>query len=63
VSFENTAAFQWLKDHRVLYGISLSYPKYKIEVTGYIYEPWHYRYLGDNLWRRQEYNPFAFYTR
>jgi D-alanyl-D-alanine carboxypeptidase len=62
-SFENTAAFQWLKSHRVQYGISLSYPKYKIEVTGYIYEPWHYRYLGENLWQRQEHNPFAFYTR
>jgi D-alanyl-D-alanine carboxypeptidase len=62
-SFENTTAFRWLKEHRIQYGISLSYPKYKIEVTGYIYEPWHYRYLGENLWLRQEYNPFAFYTR
>jgi LAS superfamily LD-carboxypeptidase LdcB len=61
--FENTAAFQWLKHHRVRYGISLSYPTYKVEVTGYIYEPWHYRYLGKNLWQRQEYSSFTFYAR
>jgi len=62
-AFENTMAFQWLKHHRVQYGISLTYPKHKIQVTGYIYEPWHYRYMGENMWQRQEYNPFTFYAR
>jgi LAS superfamily LD-carboxypeptidase LdcB len=61
--FENTAAYQWLKHHRVRYGISLSYPMYKIQVTGYVYEPWHYRYLGKNLWQRQEHSSFTFYAR
>jgi D-alanyl-D-alanine carboxypeptidase len=61
--FENTAAFRWLKEHRVRYGISLSYPRYKIEVTGYIYEPWHYRYLGEDLWQRHDHHHFPFYAR
>lgn len=48
--FENTAAFLWLKDHIPLYGIFLSYPKYKARITGYIYEPWHFRYWGEDRW-------------
>ena len=45
-SFENTAAFRWLKAHCAEYGFILRYPKEKEEVTGVIYEPWHYRYVG-----------------
>ena len=28
------------------YGYILRYPKGKEYITGYIYEPWHYRYVG-----------------
>ncbi len=49
-SFDQTEAFRWLMDHMTDYGISLSYPKYKETVTGYIYEPWHYRYWGGKRW-------------
>ncbi len=45
-SFENTAAFAWLKAHCAEYGFILRYPKEKEDVTGVIYEPWHYRYVG-----------------
>ena len=31
------------------YGFILRYPKGKEEITGYSYEPWHYRYLGVEL--------------
>ncbi len=48
--FESTAAFEWLKRNSYRYGISHSYPKHKERVTGYIYEPWHFRYWGEDRW-------------
>lgn len=45
-SFENTAAFKWLKDNAHLFGFILRYPSDKVSVTGYSYEPWHYRFVG-----------------
>ncbi len=45
-SFDNTPAFAWLKAHCAEYGFILRYPKEKEDVTGVIYEPWHYRYVG-----------------
>jgi len=41
-----TAAQQWLMAHSWEYGFILRYPTDKSEVTGIIYEPWHYRYVG-----------------
>ncbi|MCT8137562.1 D-alanyl-D-alanine carboxypeptidase family protein [Anaerobacillus sp. CMMVII] len=29
------------------YGFIMSYPKGKTHLTGYMYEPWHYRYVGE----------------
>lgn len=46
--FENTAAFRWLDQHAHEYGFILRFPKGKESVTGIIYEPWHYRYVGIN---------------
>jgi D-alanyl-D-alanine carboxypeptidase len=37
---------RWLAAHAHEYGFALSYPRGKEELTGYIHEPWHYRYLG-----------------
>lgn len=45
-SFENTQQSRWLSENARHYGFVLSYPKDKEEETGYIYEPWHYRYIG-----------------
>lgn len=45
-SFENTAAFAWLSENAHLYGYILRYPKDKTNITGYTYEPWHYRFVG-----------------
>jgi hypothetical protein len=42
-------AQQWLMEHCWEYGFILRYPKDKIDVTGIIYEPWHYRYVGLEL--------------
>jgi len=42
-------AQKWLMEHCWEYGFILRYPKDKIDVTGIIYEPWHYRYVGKEL--------------
>ncbi len=44
--FEQTPAFAWLKANCAEYGFILRYPKEKEAVTGISYEPWHYRYVG-----------------
>lgn len=45
-SFEKTNEFIWLKYNSYKYGFILRYPKDKENITKYIYEPWHYRYIG-----------------
>jgi len=43
---EETSTQQWLMEHCWDYGFILRYPVDKSEITGIIYEPWHYRYVG-----------------
>ncbi len=45
-SFKNTPEYAWLKAHAKEYGFIERYPKNKVDITGIIYEPWHYRYVG-----------------
>lgn len=45
--FENTDAFKWLYNNCYKYGFILRYQKGKEDITGYNYEPWHFRYIGD----------------
>ncbi|WP_404799137.1 M15 family metallopeptidase [Bacillus aerolatus] len=45
-SFETTKEGQWLANHAHKYGFILRYPKDKENVTKYMYEPWHFRYVG-----------------
>lgn len=49
--FENTDAFKWLVKNSYKYGFILRYPKGKEYITGYKYEPWHYRYVGVDVAR------------
>lgn len=44
--FSKTQEFTWMKDNSYKYGFILRYPKDKEYITGYMYEPWHYRYVG-----------------
>ena len=37
---------RWLQKHCAEYGFILRYPKGKEKITGYDYEPWHFRYVG-----------------
>lgn len=48
-NFENTKEFSWMKENAHKYGFILRYPKDKEYITGYIYEPWHYRYVGIDI--------------
>ena len=43
---ENTAVQKWLMKNSWKYGFILRYPSNKSDITGIIYEPWHYRYVG-----------------
>lgn len=43
---ENTEVQKWMLEHCWEYGFILRYPKDKSDITGIIYEPWHYRYVG-----------------
>ena len=36
----------WLAAHAYKYGFAMSYAEGKEHINGYIYEPWHYRYIG-----------------
>ena len=45
-SFADTAAGRWLAANAWRFGFVLSYPQGSDQETGYIHEPWHYRYLG-----------------
>lgn len=38
---------KWLSENSYKYGFILRYPEEKVAITGYKYEPWHFRYLGD----------------
>ena len=45
-AFANTAAGRWLSANAYRFGFVMSYPDGKEQITGYIFEPWHYRYIG-----------------
>jgi D-alanyl-D-alanine carboxypeptidase len=45
-AFGETAEGRWLRANAARYGFALSYPEEGEPVTGYIFEPWHYRYIG-----------------
>lgn len=44
--FKNTATGKWLYDNAYKYGFILRYPEGKESITGVMYTPWHYRYIG-----------------
>lgn len=45
----NTKELEFLKYNSYKYGFILRYPEDKEDITGYNYEPWHYRYVGIKL--------------
>lgn len=47
--FADTSDGQWLVNNSYKYGFILRYPKGKESITGYQYEPWHFRFVGIDL--------------
>lgn len=47
--FENSEIYKWLIKNAHKYGFILRYPKDKEEITGFKYEPYHLRYVGDDV--------------
>ncbi|MDE6284619.1 MAG: M15 family metallopeptidase [Bacilli bacterium] len=45
-TFGDTMEALWLKENAYKYGFVLRYPEDKVNVTGYNFESWHYRYVG-----------------
>ena len=45
-SLENTQMYKWMSQHCDEYGFIVRFPKGKEDITGIIYEPWHFRYVG-----------------
>lgn len=45
--YQDTEAGKWLRKNASDYGFILRYPKGKEYITGIIYEPWHFRYVGE----------------
>jgi len=57
-TFESSEAFEWLEKHAYKYGFVLSYP----ENNGYyIYEPWHWRFVGKDLAKELQKKNLGFY--
>lgn len=48
-SFEQTEEFTWMEENAYKYGFILRFPKDKVNITGYQYESWHYRYVGEEV--------------
>ncbi|MEK4254236.1 M15 family metallopeptidase [Ureibacillus sp. FSL K6-2830] len=48
-AFGQSEAGKWLAENAHRYGFILRYPKGKEHITGYMYESWHFRYLGVEL--------------
>ena len=46
INFLDTDEYKWLVNNAYKYGFILRYPKGKESITGYKFEPWHYRYVG-----------------
>ena len=47
--FDTTKEFKWLSENAYKYGFIMRYPKEKEYITGYVYESWHYRYVGVDI--------------
>ena len=45
-ALEYEPEYRWLKEHCAEYGFILRYPKDKVSITQYQFEPWHFRYVG-----------------
>jgi D-alanyl-D-alanine carboxypeptidase len=54
--FKNTKAYNWIIENCYKYGFIIRYPEGKEDITGYDYEPWHIRYVGNEAAKQIAYN-------
>lgn len=54
--FASTDEYKWLMANAQNYGFVLRYPEDKTEITGMIYQPWHWRYVGLDVARYMKEN-------
>ena len=47
--FSRTTEAQWLKENCAAFGFVLRYPEGKEDITEFIFEPWHFRYVGREI--------------
>jgi D-alanyl-D-alanine carboxypeptidase len=47
--FENTDQYAWMRENAHNYGFILRYPREYRDVHGFIFEPWHWRYVGVDI--------------
>lgn len=55
-TFGESAAGKWLANNCWKYGFILRFPKGKEQITGYMYESWHFRYIGNTKITKEIYN-------
>ncbi len=48
-TFKDTEVAKWLKENSYRFGFILRYPEELVDVTGYNYESWHFRYVGKDI--------------
>ena len=48
-AFGHTEEGQWLAQRAPEFGFIIRYPEGAEDITGYVYEPWHIRYVGKDL--------------
>ena len=49
ICWQNTEEGKWMASNAHKYGFIIRYPNNKQTITGYQYEPWHFRYVGNEL--------------
>ena len=59
-SFGDTKEFKWMQDNAYKYGFILRYTKETEFITGYVNEPWHYRYVGNEIATYIHNNPMTY---
>lgn len=47
-AFADKPVYKWLNENAWKFGFILRFPEDKTEITGYDFEPWHYRFVGRN---------------
>lgn len=60
VTFGNTKEFKWMKENAYKYGFILRYTKETEFITGYMDEPWHYRYVGKEIAKYIQEHPMTY---